>query len=198
MTERILDAYGKPARVRVTSSTQAIVSDGKGHSMVLETPVGEKRRAPLTTTYAQRVAKKAEEDPAYAKRNANHLVGVRSRLVKDDALREQHDTYADKTRERIAATPPKVQPRPPIHFADEVSYMGLSGMPVEDDGEWSELLDSHYWSRLVVEHGATGYVGKRIHIMESGNWRGCIEITQIDKDPDGVPDKHRVAVKKIA
>src|SRR5262245_12625683 len=129
-----------------------------GVKEIIETPIASKRSAPLT--YAQRVAQKADEDPAYAKRNANHLIGVRSRLVKDNALQEQHDIYGEKTRERSASTPPKVIPRGLVHFCDEISIMGLSGMPVEDDADWDELLDAHYWSRGVIELGATFFVGK--------------------------------------
>jgi hypothetical protein len=67
---------------------------------------------------------------------------------------------------------------------------------VEDDADWDELLDSKYWSRGVQEMGATFFVGKRIHIMLHGNYRGTIEVTKITLGP--APDAHIVEVKKIA
>jgi hypothetical protein len=188
-----------------------VVTNADGSKTIIEPVIASKLSRPLTeeritvteeelrTSSRARLIARYETDQAFRKRTApSAFARAKAQLIEERAKKLQHQEHADQTRAIAASKPPKVQPRSAVHFCDEISIMGLSGMPVEDDGEWDEMLSPRYWSRGVQENAATFFTGKRLHIMESGNYRGTIEVVQIDRDPDMVADKHRVEVKKIA
>jgi hypothetical protein len=76
-------------------------------------------------------------------------------LIEEREKKRGKVEHADTTKHRATLAPPKTQPRSPFHFSNDVAIMGLSAMCVDDDADWDELLSDRYWSKSVVENGAS-------------------------------------------
>ena len=152
--------------------------------------------AEMASSSAARDVARWQRDGAYRKRRPRAAVtGSLARLLKERERLQTQKVHGDETRERVANTPRKVRPRPPIHFSE------IGGvLQIADNGPIEDLLNSIYWANSVHPLGgsATLSAGRRANIVTypEGKPRNILlEFGEVSLG--GATDQNRINVKLI-
>jgi hypothetical protein len=163
----------------------------------------------LKSSSAARDIHRWQTEPGYRqRRHRPAVVASKGRLEKEREKHRATKAHGDQTRERVAAMPKKISPRPQPHIGAEVG--GILQIPdTYPPSTPAERRHPHYWSRVIrtmpddttmVAPDNPFPVGRKFQVTDPA--------TNVPVDRDEIlqvmdivlgdaPDAHRVEVRKV-